>query len=128
MYIEDEYKHQILSAYSYAAEKYHTAYQTIVTAEFFDITPRYNLSNLKMLQKDAERRANHIDDMNPYLYEELERDPVFMKSFHNMQDMVRDEKAKFWARFDKYMKFHHLYDDRQEYWNRREVMEDILED
>ena len=127
MYIEDEYKHQILSAYSYAAEKYRKAYQAIATAEFFDIIPRYDLHDLKRLQKEAERRANRIDDAHPYLYESLERDLTFMRTFHNLQDMAKDEEAKFWARFDKYIRRHHLYDDRQEYWDRREIMEDILE-
>ena len=128
MSIASEYMHAIIMAYSYAIEKFHEATREITKAEWFDITPRYDLARIKMLQKDAEEKANHIADLYPYLYEELERDLIFMRHFYYMQDEAKNAEDEFWIAFDRYLKRNHLYDNRSEYWDRREVMESILED
>ena len=128
-YMEDEYKHEIISAYSYAIDKYRKAAEATTRALYIPwYNLRYDLLHIKMLQKEAERKANRIDDMYPYLYEYLERDLTFMRTFHNMQDMLEDEKREFWRIFDCYLEENRICDSRSDYWDRHDTMESILED
>lgn len=72
MYIEDEYKSCIISAYSYAVEKYRKAADATARALYVPWAQlRYDLLHIKMLQKEMEQKANRIDDAHPYLYESL---------------------------------------------------------
>lgn len=128
-YLEDEYKHEIISAYWYAIDKYRKAAEATTRALYIPwYNLRYDLLHIKMLQKEAERKANRIDDMYPYLYEYLERDLTFMRTFHNMQDMLEDEKREFWRIFDRYLEENRICDSRSDYWDRHDTMESILED
>lgn len=129
MYIEDEYKSCIISAYYYAVEKYRKAADETRMAMWIPWHQlRYDLLHLKMLQKDAEHRANRIDDEQPYLYEKLERDLTFMRTFNNLKDMLEEEKRNFWRVFDEYLRDNHVCDSRADYWDRHDIMESILED
>lgn len=128
-YMEDEYKHEIISAYSYAIDKYRKAADETRMAMWIPCHQlRYDLLHLKMLQKDAEHRANRIDDEQPYLYEKLERDLTFMRTFNNLKDMLEEEKRNFWRVFDEYLRDNHVCDSRADYWDRHDIMESILED